>query len=183
MRQRIVYIHGDHVLSWRWKWVTWLEAKLREAGFQTFFELFPDSIEARAKYWMPFMEQHIPIRSADVLLGWSCGAVAAMRYAEKHPIRGLVLIAPYYTDLGMEEVRRSGFVTEPWQWPQVRGNAGNIAMFCGDNDPYISQVESESLAKHLRADVIRVPGAGHFAEQEEFKSLFSYLLNNYGNGA
>src|SRR5688572_33376465 len=119
-KPRIVYLHGDGVLYWSWGWVTRLEEELRQAGFPRFFELFPDSIEARAQYWLPFLEEHVRVTQSDVLLGWSCGAVAAMRFASTHPVRGLVRVTPYYTDLGLESVRRSGWVAEPWAWSRLR---------------------------------------------------------------
>ena len=177
-KPRIVYLHGDQVLFWNWGWVAKLAAELADNGYPTFFELFPDSIEARAQYWLPFLQDHVRVTDCDVLVGWSCGAVAAMRFAQTHPVRGLVLVAPYYTDLGLPEVRRSGFVTEPWDWEAVRGNAGSVAIFHSDQDPYISQTEFDHLARALGAHRILVPGAGHF-EREDFPELCDYLRCKY----
>lgn len=176
---RIVYLHGDGVLYWSWGWVARLQGELRRAGFPTYFELFPDSIEARSQYWLPFLREHVRVTQDDVLLGWSSGAAAAMRYAQDHPVRGLVLVAPYYTDLGSEAVRRSGWVSDPWDWDRVRANASDIAMFCSDKDPYVSQAELSELATQLDAEVHRVLGAGHFSEQDTFPELTQYLLHTY----
>lgn len=167
------------MLYWSWGWVTSVRDALQSAGFPTFFELFPDSIEARAQYWMPFLEQYVRVTENDVLLGWSCGAVAALRVAQRQRVRGLVLVAPYYTDLGLDVVRRSGWVDEPWDWPQLRSNAGTIAIFHSDLDPYVSQDEFNALAQHVQADVHVFPGAGHFAEQDRFPQLASYISRVY----
>src|SRR5688572_29718765 len=123
-KPRIVYIHGDGVSYWSWGWVATLQRDLQAASFPTFFELFPDSIEARAKYWLPFLRDYVRVNESDVLLGWSCGSVAALRVAEERRVRGLVLVAPYYTDLGLEEVRNAGWVSEPWSWSKIRANTG-----------------------------------------------------------
>jgi uncharacterized protein len=179
-KPRIVYIHGDQVRFWSWGWVRTLAEELETEGYETFFELFPDSIEARAQYWLPFLEEHVQAGEQDVLLGWSCGAVAAMRYAQDHPVQGLILIAPYYTDLGREEVRRSGFVGPPWQWDKIRANAKNIAVFSSDADPFISQAELAEVTRLLKADVHVIPGAGHFGEQDEFTELSEYIREKYG---
>ena len=179
-KPRIVYLHGDGVLSWSWGWVAQLRTDLHTAGFSTFFELFPDSIDARAKYWMPFLRDHVRVTERDVLLGWSCGAVAALRVAEERPVAGLALVAPYYTDLSLEAVRHAGWVDRPWSWTRIRQNASRITMFHSDSDPYISQGEFTALAANLGATVHLVPGAGHFAEQEEFPELFDYLRQTYG---
>ena len=180
MKPRIIYVHGDGVSHWAWSWVVRLKQDLETAGFPTFFETFPDSIEARAEYWLPFLRQHVGVGSDDVLLGWSCGAVASLRIAQEQPLRGLALVAPYYTDLGLESVRRSGFVTQPWDWPRIRKNAASIAMFHSDQDPYITQAEFVNLAERLSAQRFELRGAGHFAELTTFPELTSHLLETYG---
>lgn len=179
-KPRIVYLHGDGVLHWRWGWVARLHDELAAAGFPTFFELFPDSIEARAQYWLPFLKEHVRVDEDDVLLGWSCGAVAALRVAEQTRVRGLVLVAPYYTDLGLEVVRRAGWVTDPWDWARIRANAGRIAIFHGDEDPYVSQAEFAALSQRLNVAPQVMPGAGHFSEQDSFPELTSYILGAQG---
>jgi uncharacterized protein len=179
-KPRIVYLHGDGVLYWSWGWVARVHDELRRAGFPTFFELFPDSIEARARYWIPFLENHVRVTDRDVLLGWSCGAVAALRFAEQHRVAGLALIAPYYTDLGLEVVRRAGWVDQPWDWSRIRANTQRIAIFHSDDDPYVSQAEFTELATRLVADVHVMPGAGHFGAQETFPALIDYLTRTYG---
>ena len=101
-------------------------------------------------------------------------------FAQEHAVRGLVLVAPYYTDLGMVEVRRSGFVVPPWDWARLRGNAASIRMFRSDADPWISQEELDALAGHLRARVSLVPGAGHFAELTELDILVEQIIAEHG---
>ena len=179
-KPRIVYIHGDGVLYWSWGWVVGLQQQLQAAGFPTFFELLPDSIEGRAEYWMPFLRDHVRIGENDVLLGWSCGTVAAMRCAEQQRVRGLVLVAPYFTDLGLERVRRAGWVSDAWDWPRVRAHAEHIAVFQSDNDPWIPQSELEQLSAHLHAEVHNIAGAGHFGEQDTFPELGAFIMQRYG---
>lgn len=178
-KPRIVYLHGDGVSYWQWGWVAPLQRELAGAGFPTFFELFPDSIEARAKYWLPFLTDHVRAGEGDVLLGWSCGAVAAMRYAESHRVTGLVLVAPYSSDLGLAEVRRAGWVDAPWNWASIRANAPRIAIFHSDADPYISQAEFSQVSQALGATVQCIPGAGHFGDQDAFPELAALILREY----
>jgi len=180
-RPRIVFLHGDQTSDWRVAWVPSVKKKLEDAAFETFFELFPDSIEARAEYWLPFLEQCIRAGRDDVLLGWSCGAVAAMRYAQAHAVRGLVLVAPYYTDLGFAEVRHSRFVEPEWDWARIRANAREIHMLHSDADPYVSQAEFASLAQHLLATVTLVPGAQHFANLAELDAVVKRITLAFGS--
>jgi uncharacterized protein len=179
-KPRIVYMHGDGVLSWSWGWVARLQQGLHTAGFPTFFELFPDSIEARAKYRLPFSSDHVGAGAGEVPVGWSCGSVAAMRFAQDHRVRGLVLIAPYYTDLGLDAVRRSGFVGRPWPWARIKANADRIAMFHSNRDPYVAQAEFAELAQRLDARVFEITGAGHSSEQDTFPKLTDCLIQTHG---
>ena len=41
--------------------------------------------------------------------GHSSGAEAAMRFAEQHEVKGLVLVSACVTDLGVENERLSGY--------------------------------------------------------------------------
>jgi uncharacterized protein len=99
MKPRIVFVHGNDTMHWSQSWTAWMKAELDTLGYPTFFETMPDSILARSKYWLPFLQDIATVGAHDVLVGWSSGAVAAMRYAETHTVGGLVLVSPCYTDL------------------------------------------------------------------------------------
>jgi predicted alpha/beta hydrolase family esterase len=103
-----------------------------------------------------------------------------MRCAEQQPVRGLVLVAPYFTDLGLEQVRRAGWVNERWDWARVRAHSEHIAMFHSDDDPYVTQPELAQLREHLQADVHVIDGAGHFGAQDTFPELQSLIIKLYG---
>ncbi len=113
MKPRVIFIHGNQSTHWAFAWAPWLKRELEARGYETFFETFPDSVIARAKYWLPFLEEHVRAGENDVLVGWSSGAVAAMRYAETHRVLGSVLVAPSHTDLGDALEKESGYFDAP----------------------------------------------------------------------
>src|ERR1700688_2258129 len=116
MQPRIIFIHGNQSTHWSFAWTSWLKQELENQAFPTFFETFPDSIIARAKYWLPFLKEHVGAAETDVIVGWSSGAVATMRYAEENNIRGSILVAPCVSDLGDALERESGYFDKPWDW-------------------------------------------------------------------
>jgi predicted alpha/beta hydrolase family esterase len=179
MKPRIVFLHGNETTHWSQSWAGWLKAELEKAGFDTFFETLPDSIFARAEYWLPFLEDHIQAGENDVLVGWSSGATAAMRYAEDTKIRGSVLISPSYTDLGDEIENMSGYYDDPWLWQQIKENQDKIALFYANNDPFIPQREFKHIAEKLAPEQVMLSGAGHFIEQDTFPQLLEYIVKNY----
>lgn len=179
MKPRFVFIHGNQTMHWSFAWVPWLKTELEKLGFETFFETMPDSILARSEYWLPFLKEHVSVGKNDVVVGWSSGAVAAMRYAEDNTIHGSILVSPCYTDLGDALERQSGYYSEPWQWDRVKSNQNKIALIWGDDDPYIPQSEFDFIAKQLEPTQIKVSGGGHFTEQDQFPELLQYIQQTY----
>jgi len=180
MRPRIVYVHGNGTSHWSFGWAAWLKEQLGARGFPTFFETMPDSVIARRQYWMPFLEQHVGLGEDDVVVGWSSGAVAAMRYAEVHRIAGSVLVGPSYTDLDDELERQSGWFDSPWDWPAIRRNQGAIFVVSSDSDPYIPSDEFRTIVDELEAEHLNLPGRGHFMEEDTFPELLDLLVDRFG---
>jgi predicted alpha/beta hydrolase family esterase len=178
-KPRIIFIHGNETTHWSQSWAGWLKEELEKSGFETFFETMPDSIFARAEYWLPFMEEHIQIGETDVIVGWSSGATAALRYAEDQKILGSVLISPSHTDLGDEIENMSGYFDDPWQWNDIKSNQQKIALFYGNNDPFIPQREFLHIAENVNAEKIMLSGAGHFIDQQTFPQLLDFIKKNY----
>jgi predicted alpha/beta hydrolase family esterase len=179
MKPRFIYIHGNQAEHWSFAFATWLKDQLEKSGYETFFETMPDSIIARAQYWLPFLKKYTKAGSDDVLVCWSSGTVAAMRYAEENRVKGLILISPYYTDLNDELEKQSGYFDKPWEWEKIKSNVAKIVVFYGDDDPYIPQEEFEYIADKLGCEKIKIHGVKHFIEQREFPELLDYIHKNY----
>lgn len=178
MKPRFIFIHGNQSTNWAFAWTPWLKKELDQLGYETSFETFPDSIIARSEYWLPFLQDFLEAGENDVLVGWSTGAVAAMRYAENHRLKGSILVSPSYTDMGDELEKQSGYFDTPWQWQKIKDHQEKIALIC-DDDPYIPKEEFEFIAKQLQPTQIEVPGGKHFIEKTEFPELLSYIKANY----
>lgn len=183
MKPRIIFIHGNDTMRWdNSPWNAWLKVELDNAGFTTVFETFPDSIMAREEYWLPFLKDYLRAGENDVLVGWSSGAVAAMRYAENEKIKGSVLIGCNYTDLGDEMEVASGYFDTPWEWEKIKVNQGKIALVYGDDDPYIPQEEFTYIVEKLSPEIIKVAGGKHFIGDKDFPQVLDYILKIYSNG-
>lgn len=179
MQPRFVFIHGNGTTHWSQAWAGWLKNELDTLGFEMFFETMPDSILARSEYWLPFLKDHVKVGENDVIIGYSSGAVAALRYAEDNNIRGSILIGPCYTDLGDAMEKQSGYYDKPWQWDTIKANQDKIALIWGDDDPYIPQSEFEHIAAQLKPTQIKIPGGKHFIEQDTFPELLDYIQKAY----
>lgn len=183
MKSRIVYIHGNQAMHWSFAWAGWLKKELEAKGFPTFFETMPDSIIARSKYWMPFLEEHVKVGESDVLVGWSSGAVAAMRYAEAHKIKGSVLIGACHTDLGDDLERQSGYYDAPWRWDAIKANQEWVVQYASVDDPVIPIAESRFVHERLGSEYYEHEDKQHFGwpiPMETFPDLLEKLLAKIG---
>src|SRR5438045_91254 len=94
----IVIVHGSGPPAGgnsRNAWIPWAKAQFEAQALMVCTPDMPDSIEGKASIWLEHFDHKLAIGKGDVLIGWSTGAVAALRYAERHELDGLVLVAPY----------------------------------------------------------------------------------------
>ena len=90
-----------------------------------------NSAPRRESIWIPFMENDLAIDPSTVVVGHSSGAIAAMRFAQKHKVAGIVLVATYETTLGLGGERRSEYFNTPWDWAAIKQNAGFVIQVGG----------------------------------------------------
>ena len=179
MKPRFVFVHGNGSTTWEVAWAVWLKQKLEAKGFATHFQTMPDPELARRSIWLPYLQNEVQVGTNDVLMGWSSGAVAAMRYAEEHKLLGSILISPSYTDLGDDTEKQSGYFDDPWNWKAIKTNQKKIALVYGDDDPYIPQSEFAYIALHLGPDKLKIPGGAHFQTRQDMNELLRYIEQTY----
>ena len=179
MKPRIIFIHGNQTMTWKFNWIPWLKSELEKLGFETVFETMPDSIIARAKYWLPFLQDYLKAGVNDVLVGWSSGGTASMRYAENHKIKGSVLIAPSSSDLGDDLEKQSGYFDTSWNWKNIKSNQESIALFHSETDPYIPITEFKHIVSQLNPEEFNLSDRKHFIEDETFPELLEYISKKF----
>jgi predicted alpha/beta hydrolase family esterase len=111
---RAILIHGNGKSKATDNWLPYLKRELEKLGIKVDSPQFPDTELARAIYWLPFLENVLKADENTFIVGHSSGAIAAMRYAETHRILGSALVGTYYTDLGYETEKLSGYFDTPW---------------------------------------------------------------------
>ncbi|CAE8722704.1 unnamed protein product, partial [Polarella glacialis] len=90
---RVVIVPGNGGGSvWDSNWYGWLALELRKRGVEVALMDMPDPVRARENVWLPFIVDTLAGGMASladtVVVGHSSGAVAAMRLAERHQLRG-----------------------------------------------------------------------------------------------
>ena len=142
---------------------------------------FPDPLHARRDQWIPFIRsmanEHATSNDQVVLVGHSSGAQAALRYTEKYPAVGCVLVSATYSDLGDAHERASGYYpqpgsggnkneTNPYLFDAMKANCPMWYQFHSDDDPFIPLREAEKIRDGLGlTDTYHMlPGRSHFFE-------------------
>lgn len=173
--QKVILIHGNGGGSGQDNWFPWLKAELKKLGVACEAPDFPDPVGAKADKWLPFLKDNLKADENTILVGHSSGAVAAMRYAETNKIYGSVLVGSYYTDLGYDDEKASGYFDTPWNWDAIKKNQKWVMIFASKDDPYIAIEEPQLIRDKLGAEYHEFDNQGHFGE-ENSKREFPELL-------
>lgn len=168
---RAILIHGNGKSKATDNWLPYLKRELEKLGIKVDSPQFPDTELARAIYWLPYLENELKPDENTFIVGHSSGAIVAMRYAETHRILGSALIGTYYTDLGYETEKLSGYFDAPWNWDAIRKNQKWSIQFAGANDPWIPIQEAHVVRDRLKTDYHESPDQGHFGATT-IKKLF-----------
>lgn len=159
---KVILIHGNGGSKPTDNWFPYLKMELEKIGVEVIAPQFPDPDLARASYWIPFLIKDLKADENTILVGHSSGALAAIRFAEKHKLLGSILVAAYYTDLGFEKEKLSGYFDSPWDWQAIKKHQKWIIQFASTDDPWIPIREPRFIRDHLHTEYHEYHTQGHF---------------------
>jgi predicted alpha/beta hydrolase family esterase len=148
-------------------------------GLSVINQPFPDPVRARARFWLPFLEE-LGADAQTILIGHSSGAVAAMRFAETHRLLGSILVSVCHTDLGDSGEAASGYYSAPWQWERIRANQQWTAIYHSTDDPHIPAREARFVAAQLKGNYFEFADRGHFLDPGALPEAVPYLARQLG---
>ncbi|GAB5589987.1 Putative hydrolase rbbp9 [Umbelopsis nana] len=140
---------------------------------------FPDWTIGRESVWIPFLEKDLRVGADDIIIGHSTGAIAAMRYAETHKVKAIVLVSGYHTDLGEPSEVEAEYFSSPFKYDGIRNNCDFIIQFASPNDDLVPITEQKYVAEQLKSEYYEVTNHGHFIDDQEFDELVEALVNHY----
>lgn len=158
---KVILIPGNGGSTPEDNWFPYLEKELSKLGLVVINKQFPDSVLARQEFWLPFIKE-LGADENTILIGHSSGAIAALRFAEKNKILGTILVGAYYTDLGNESEKKSGYFKNPWDWELIKNNQSWIIQFSSTDDPFIPIEEARAVHKNLQTDYHEYHNKKHF---------------------
>ncbi len=162
-------------------WLPWLKTKLEENGISCIIPDLPTPENQTYKNWAKIAEQ-IEINADDVVVGWSTGAIFAVKFLFLHKlkVKKLLLVSGFNNYVGnvpqVDTINKDFFVPTLENANLV---ANEIVCFKSDNDPFITQYALNSFAKNLKAQLKNIAGGGHFNLSSgflKFEELFEEIL-------
>jgi predicted alpha/beta hydrolase family esterase len=175
--KRVVLLHGNGNSTGNDNWFPYIKHGLDEVGIDCIAPDLPDATLARRKYWFPYFNEVLKLGPDDIVVGHSSGALAILKYAEDNKIGASVLIGAYYTDLGYEDERTSGYFDTPWNWETIKANQQWTAIFASADDPYIPIDDPRYIQDKLESEYFELQSRGHFGGEHHPMLEFPELLN------
>ena len=177
---KVVFIPGNGGGTTQDNWFPKLKTDLEKKGVEVIAADFPDSVLARKSYWIPFLIDTLKVDKDTILIGHSSGAIASMIIAENHTILGSILVGAYYTNLGMETEKESGYFDHQWNWANIKKNQKWTILFASDDDPWIPIHEPRHIREKLNCQYHEYNNQGHFGGdyfKPDFPELTAALLD------
>lgn len=147
-------------------WYQYVKKALESKGYEVKAENMPDPELARKEFWLPFIENELSANENTIGIGHSSGAVALLRYAETHKMKGIVLIGASYTDLGDENEKASGYYDDEWRWEDIKNNVEFRVVMASTDDPYIPIEQARFIHEKLDTIYHEFTDKGHFNSNE-----------------
>lgn len=161
-------------------WFRWLKKELEHHGFDTWLPTLPHATQPSLHEWGRFVRSNcpFPINSDTLIVGHSSGAILALILAQqnKEPIGGVVGVSVFHDNsLNWEPNNRLFDVA--FAWGNISAHARRLLLVHSDNDPYVPLAQARFVAKRSGAELVVVPGEGHFnLEQSPDYKAFPKLL-------
>ena len=159
---KVAIIQGNGGLTSADLWYPETKREIEQIGIEI-IEPVPAYVVDYMPKCMQYMKDVMKIGKDTIIVGHSSGAVAAMRYAEKYPIFGSVLVSVSHTDLGIASEADSEYFAEPLDWNSIQANQNWIVQFAAGNDPWIPVEEPRFVRDHLDTNYYEKP-KGHYQE-------------------
>ncbi len=159
---KVIFIPGNGGSTTHDNWFPSVRGELEAAGLEVIAAEFPDPELARESFWIPFLLNELKVDENTILVGHSSGAIAAMKIAEKYKIFGSVLVGAYYTDLGIEAEKQSGYFNSAWDWQNIKANQQWTILFASQDDKWIPIKEPRYIHNQLDCEYHEYTNQGHF---------------------
>ena len=178
---KVVAIYGTECNA-NTAWFPYLKSELDKMNICCNIPNLPTPNGQTYNNWSNIVNK-LEIRNDDIVVGWSTGAIFAVRYLYENNIivKKLILVSGFNNYIGnvpkVDKINKDFFMKD---LSKAKNVAKEIVCIKSDNDPFITQEALDEFAKKLDSKLINIKNGGHFNQSSgynTFKELIEQILN------
>ena len=170
-----IILHGT-LSSPDGNWFQWLKQELELRGLIVWSPQLPQSDQPSLRKWQRFIKEQcpFPINEETLIIGHSSGSILALVIAENNmeKIGAIVDVSVFYDNSLQWQPNEKLFDVE-FDWPAIQDGVNELLFIHSNNDPYVPLNQAQFVAKNTCAEIVVIPGEGHFnlERREEYKQF------------
>lgn len=181
----VIIVHGAFGYPTE-NWFDWLRHELEMEKIQCLVPTLPTPLNQSLDKWLSAfsLQAMHAITDETILIGHSLGATFLLRWFERNPtiVKSVILVGGFVENIGHPtfDMLNHSFINEKFNWSKLRKTGNQFESYYGNDDPYVSRVAFDEIAKNLHARKIIVANAGHFnaaSGYHQFSLLRHRILN------
>lgn len=161
-------------------WFQWLKKELESRSLKVWLPQLPHAEQPSLREWQRFVAEHCPfsIDEETLIVGHSSGAMLALVLAQHNPEKiGAIVDVSVFHDNSLQWEPNDRLFDVQFGWNAIRAGVDELLFIHSDNDPYVPLVQAQYVATNIGAEMIVIPGQGHFnLERSEEYQQFPKLL-------
>jgi len=162
--KRAVILHGTGG-SPESNWFRWLESTLREHGYEVWLPALPHAEQPSLREWADYLHANapFPLDEQTLTIGHSSGAILGLIVTQEAPVSiGAVVGVSVFRDNSLEWRPNNRLFDVPFNFPAIKAKTHKLLFINADNDPYVPLDQARYVADNCAAELIVIPGQGHF---------------------
>lgn len=161
-------------------WFQWLKSELENNGVKVWLPQLPHAEQPSLNAWHRFVQQQcpFPIDQDTLIVGHSSGAILALVIAQNNIEKvGAIVDVSVFHDNSLQWEPNNMLFDVEFDWHAIQRGANKLLFIHSDDDPYVPLNQAQYVANNCGAELIIIPGQGHFnLEKSEHYRQFPQLL-------
>lgn len=164
-------------------WFQWLKGELEQRGLTVWLPQLPQAEKPSLRKWHRFIKEQCPfaINEETLIVGHSSGAILALVLAQNNMEKiGAIVDVSVFHDNSLHWEPNDQLFDVQFDWTAIRDGVNELLFIHSDNDPYIPLYQAQYVATNTGAEMMVIPGEGHFNlershEYRQFPKLLEIL--------
>lgn len=154
-------------------WYPWLKKYLEDKGYKVWVPDLPNTNLPNNEAAKEMLLSGDFEFNGSLIIGHSSGAMQALYLLQNLPegnkVEAAVIVSSFDHPLSGMEAGHAGLFEKPYDFVKIKQNANKIIFVHSDNDPWCPLEGASNLSQQANAELVIVPGGGHFSTSLDLK--------------